>query len=358
MSTALRRAPVPRPMTTATLDTSYRPLPRWAPWGIAAAVGVLLSALFLATALAGRGLFAVLFVPLFTAALSLVSQRVEGRRKALDRTVTCIVYSCFGLALLPLVSVLGTTVTRGIGRLDGTFLSHSMNGVISRRAGGGAYHAIIGTIEMVGLASVIAVPIGLLTAVYLVEYGKGRLATAVTFFVDVMTGVPSIVAGLFIYTLFILTFGFKFAGVFGALSLSILMMPVVVRATEEMLKLVPDELREASLALGVPRWRTILKVVLPTALAGILTGIMLAVARVTGETAPLLLTTFFTTSINYSPLKNPQIALPQFVYEQVGRGLPAAVDRAWAGALTLIGIVMLLNLLARLIARWKAPRGR
>lgn len=164
-----------------------------------------------------------------------------------------------------------------------------MGVIADAETGGGIYHAIVGTLEQVGLATLMAVPIGLLTAVYLVEYGTGKLAKAVTFFVDVMTGIPSIVAGLFIFSFWIMILGFQPSGFAGALALAILMMPVVVRSTEEMLKLVPNELREASLALGVPKWRTILKVVLPTSVGGITTGVMLAVARVAGETAPVLL---------------------------------------------------------------------
>ena len=334
-----------------------RRLPTWAILVLGLVLALILAGVFLLTGLGGRASFLVLFVPLFLAALFGVSAQVEGRRRAVDRTVTGVVYLCFAVAVVPLVSLLGTTVVRGIARLDAEFLTHSMSGITSRNAGGGAYHAIVGTVHQVGLATVMAVPVGLLTAIYLVEYGRGRLAKVVTFFVDVMTGVPSIVAGLFIYTLFILILGFKYAGIFGALALAILMLPVVVRSAEEMLRLVPDDLREASLALGVPRWRTILKVVVPTAFGGIVTGIMLAIARVMGETAPLLLTVFNTDVINYNPFSGPQIALPQYIFNEIGKGLRTSAPRAWAGALTLILIVMLLNLVARLIARWKAPAG-
>jgi phosphate transport system permease protein len=200
------------------------------------------------------------------------------------------------------------------------------------------------------------VPLGLLTAIYLVEYGRGTLATLVTFFVDVMTGIPSIVSGLFVLAFWILILGFGFSGFAGSIALAILMVPIVVRSTEEMLKLVPNELREASLALGVPKWRTILKVVLPTSLGGILTGVMLAVARIAGETAPILLLVFGNQLINNDPFSGPQSSLPYYVYEQYVLGTPNSYERAWGAALVLIGFVMVLNLLARLIARWKAPR--
>ncbi|GLW65225.1 phosphate transport system permease protein PstA [Actinomadura rubrobrunea] len=277
---------------------------------------------------------------------------VSAGRKIKDRIVQALVYLAFALAVVPLLSVLWTVLSNGLERLDGTFFYYSMNGVGGRDEGGGAYHAIVGTLEQVALTSAIAVPIAVLTAVYLVEYGGGgRLARAVGFFVDVMTGIPSIVAGLFVLALWLLTLGFGFSGFAGSLALTILMIPTVVRATEEMLKLVPNDLREASYALGVPRWRTVCFVVLPTALPGIVTGVMLAVARVMGETAPLLLTIFFTKAINTNPFEGPQAALPTFIWEQAGDPNQASIDRAWTGALVLILLIMLFNLGARLLAR-------
>ncbi|MFG1686278.1 phosphate ABC transporter permease PstA [Nonomuraea sp. NPDC049269] len=287
-------------------------------------------------------------------------QHISTSRRIKDRVVQGLVYLAFALAVVPLVSVLWLVVKNGLARFDLDFLTHSMRNIGARDVGGGAYHAIIGTLEQVLIASLISVPIGLLTAIYLVEYGNsGRLSRAISFFVDVMTGVPSVVAGLFILAFWVLFLGQPFSGFAGALSLSILMMPTVVRSAEEMLRLVPNDLREASYALGVAKWRTIMKVVLPTALTGIITGVMLAVARVAGETAPLLLTVFFTDSINNDPFSGPQMGLPLFVFDQAGRPNVTAVDRAWTGALTLILIVMLLNLVARLIARWRSPaKGR
>ncbi|MEV5495245.1 phosphate ABC transporter permease PstA [Nonomuraea fuscirosea] len=287
-------------------------------------------------------------------------QHISTSRRIKDRVVQGLVYLAFALAVVPLVSVLWLVISNGLSRFDLEFLTHSMNGIGARDAGGGAYHAIVGTLEQVLFASVISVPIGLFTAIYLVEYGNnGRLSRAISFFVDVMTGVPSVVAGLFVLAFWILFLGFSYSGWAGALALSILMMPTVVRSAEEMLRLVPVDLREASYALGVPKWRTILRVVLPTAFTGIVTGVMLAVARVAGETAPLLMTVFFTNSINNDPFTGPQMGLPLFVFDQAARPNDTAVDRAWTGALTLILIVMLLNLVARLIAWWRSPaRGR
>ncbi|MER7366709.1 phosphate ABC transporter permease PstA [Nonomuraea wenchangensis] len=287
-------------------------------------------------------------------------QHISTGRRVKDRFVQGLVYLAFAMAVVPLVSVLWLVISNGMARLDLEFLTHSMRGIGARDAGGGAYHAIIGTVEQVLLASAISVPIGLLTAIYLVEYGNGgRLSRAISFFVDVMTGVPSVVAGLFILAFWILFLGMPYSGWAGAMALSILMMPTVVRSTEEMLRLVPADLREASYALGVPKWRTIMKIVLPTAFTGIVTGVMLAVARVAGETAPILLTVFFTDSINNDPFSGPQMGLPLYVFDQAARPNDTAIDRAWTGALTLILIVMLLNLVARLIAWWRAPaKGR
>lgn len=281
-------------------------------------------------------------------------------RRIKDKAFLILVCLAFLVAVVPLVSVLWMVIKNGAARFDVDFFTHSMRNIDAQDAGGGAYHAVLGTLEMVLLATVIALPIGILTAIYLTEYGRGnRLSKTISFFVDVMTGLPSIVAGLFILSAWILVLGFGFSGFAGSLALSILMMPIVVRGTEEMIRLVPGDLREASLALGVPKWRTIVKIVLPTALPGIITGVILAIARIAGETAPLLLVCFFTDSINADPFSGPQVALPQFIFQQAGKPDPTAIDRAWTGALTLIIIVMLLNLVGRVIARWKAPaRGR
>ena len=288
-----------------------------------------------------------------------VTYLVEGARQARDRLVTSLVATAFIIALLPLVSLLYTVVSKGLARFDIEFFSNSMRNVVGE--GGGGLHAIIGTLLITGAATLISVPIGLLTSIYLVEYGRGWLAKAITFFVDVMTGIPSIVAGLFAFALFSLLFndaGIRF-GFGGAVALSLLMIPVVVRSSEEMLRIVPNELREAAYALGVPKWLTILKVVIPTALAGIATGVTLAISRVIGETAPLLIIAGFTASMNYNLLSDRMMSLPVFVYTQYaypGTDNQAYLDRAWAGALTLILIVMLLNLIARVIARFFSPK--
>jgi phosphate transport system permease protein len=278
---------------------------------------------------------------------------VEGRRAATDRGVTIAVTVAFAIAVAPLISLLYTVVKRGLPRFDWEFFNVSMRGVIG--AGGGAYHAILGTLIITALATVISVPIGIMTAIYLQEYGTGRLRRWVTFFVDVMTGIPSIVAGLFAYALFAIFLGPGIRlGIIGAVALSVLMSPIVVRSTEEMLRIVPNHLREAAYALGVPKWKTIVKVVLPTALAGIVTGVMLAIARIIGETAPLLITTGVVTSVNGNPFDGRMQNLAVFAFNQYkSPGVPPepSFDRAWTAALVLILIVMLLNLLARLLYR-------
>lgn len=331
-------------------------LPRWAPYVIAVGSLAVGSGIGLAADLSSRLQWGLISAILFVGVSYFLAATVEGTRQAKDRLATSLVWVMFLLAVVPLASLILETVQRGTKVFDGYFLSHSMGVVADDEPGGGIYHAIVGTLEQVGLACLIAVPIGLLTAIYLVEYGRGKLAKAVTFFVDVMTGIPSIVAGLFVLSFWILILGFDFSGWAGAMALSILMMPVVVRSTEEMLKLVPNELREASLALGVPKWRTILKVVLPTAIGGITTGVMLAVARIAGETAPVLLLVWTNPFINTDPFNGPQGSLPLYIYQQYASGTNAGYDRAWAAALALIAFIMILNLVARGIARWKAPK--
>ncbi|AUG79049.1 phosphate ABC transporter permease protein PstA [Kitasatospora sp. MMS16-BH015] len=345
----------PAPQLSRNLTNAR--LPKWAPAGVA-----VLSIALGAAIGAGGGLKSHLQWGLIAAALFLiisygVSAKVEGRRQAKDRLATSVVWVAFVAAVLPLASLVIYTVQQGAKVVDGNFLSHSMRNIVPTRPGGGIYHAIIGTLEQVGLATAMAAPIGLLTAVYLVEYGRGRLAKAVTFFVDVMTGVPSIVAGLFVLSVWNLALGFQFSGFSGSLALAILMLPVVVRSTEEMLKLVPNELREASYALGVPKWKTILRIVLPTAIGGITTGVMLAVARVAGETAPVMMLVFGADAINTDPFNGPQANLPLFIWQQYANvNNDAGYARAWGAALVLIVFVMGLNLIARGIARWRSPK--
>jgi phosphate transport system permease protein len=357
MTTDLQARPLANSLTAGKL-------PRAAPWAVlAASLAVCLgTGAFLALSTDEEFnwiLSLIAGVALFVLANWLISRLVEGARQATDRLVTSLVTAAFVLALIPLIWLTLTVVADGLPTLfNGTFLTHSMRNVVGE--GGGALHAIVGTLLITGFAALISIPIGLMTAIYLVEYGTGRLARGITFFVDVMTGIPSIVAGLATYALFSLLFGDGVrSGFAGSISLSILMIPVVVRSSEEIMRLVPNELREASYALGVPKWRTILKIVLPTSVAGITTGIMLSISRVIGETAPLLIVAGFTASMNYNPFGERMMSLPVFVYTQyVSPGTDSSFyfERAWAGALTLIIIVALLNAVARLVSHFFSPK--
>ncbi len=347
-----------RPISPAR--ASYNPLPTGTWLGVLVLAFVIVSGVLLTlTDGYSLGLAAVGTAVVYTLGMYLVSRVREGSRKAVDRTVTAVVTSAFLVALVPLVSLVYTVVQNGSARFfDATFFTSSMRGVVGE--GGGIYHALFGTLIIAGLATVMSVPVGMLTAIYLVEYARGRLAKVITFFVDVMTGIPSIVAGLFAYALFVIFVGpGARLGFAGAVALSVLMIPVVVRSTEEMLKVVPNELREAAFALGVPRWRTIVKVVLPTSAAGISSGITLAIARVMGETAPLLITVGTTSSTNFDPFHGRMETLPVFSYYQYAQpGVPRDpyIERAWAAAMLLIVIVMVLNIVARLIAKLFAPK--
>lgn len=302
------------------------------------------------------GILAVVGLPLWSAI-------VENRRAATDRLVTSVIWAAFAVTLVPLFWLLWVVITKGIPVLTATFLTHDMVQRLDPttgklEAGGGLYHALVGTLLVTLGAVVISVPIGLFTAIYLVEYGKrNRVARVITFLVDVMTGIPSIVAGLFALALFTLIFGVGTRmGIMGSIALSLLMIPTVVRSAEEMMRLVPDDLREAAYALGVPKWRTIVKVVIPTALGGIITGIVLAISRVIGETAPLLVAVGTIDAVNTNLFSGRMTTLPVFILTQYSTATPVGYARAWGGALILIIIVMVLNLVARIISKIFAPR--
>ncbi len=334
-------------------------LPGWAVPALAAGG---LAVAWLIVYLPGTGgavLTGVCAALLFLAALVGVSVAVEGRRAATDRAATALIYAAFLLALAPLAAVAYTLLAKGATRMSGDFLTHSMRNIGGRDAGGGAYHAILGTLEQAGIATLITVPLGIAGAIYIVEYGRGALATAIRFFVDVMTGIPSIVAGLFILAfwvqlvspLFTADHQPEFSGFAAALALSVLMLPTVVRSSEEMLRLVPATLREGAYALGVAKWKTVLRIVLPTAAPGIVTGVMLAIARACGETAPVLLVAGASASINSNPFAGQQQALSIYIYQQAKDSSIYAPPRAWAAALTLVVLVLALTVAAKLLAR-------
>ncbi|HET8616675.1 MAG TPA: phosphate ABC transporter permease PstA [Actinomycetales bacterium] len=274
------------------------------------------------------------------------------RRRVVDRLARVAMVLAFAVALAPLVWILGTVIAKG-GHLllQQDWWSETQRGITSRRVGGGALHAITGTLLQAAVTAAISLPLGVLTAVYLVEYPRTRVSRAVSFMVDILTGVPSIVAALFVYALWVTTFGLQRVAFAVSLSLVLLMVPVVVRSTEEMLRLVPMDLREASDALGVPRWRTVVSVVLPTALSGIITGALLGLARVMGETAPLLILGPYTKQLATDLFGGPMATLPTMINQDRTEALQPAVDRVWAAALTLVLLVLVLNVVGRLVSR-------
>jgi phosphate transport system permease protein len=331
------------------------------PWALAATVvgAVLLTLLlFATTGFAGKADFLVVAVLVVVAAVAAVSWIVEGKRRAIDRIATNAALVALALTILPLGFVIGYVVKEGSKSFSWHFLTHSMSGVGPLQAGGGVGHAIIGSFEQVAIASVVSVPLGLLVAIYITEYGGNRLASAVRFLIDVMTGIPSIVAGLFVLAFWLIALGQGFSGFAGSLALAVIELPIIVRTSEEMIRLVPNSLREASYALGIPKWKTVVRVVLPAAATGIVTGVMLAIARVIGETAPLLLVVSSNTYVNTDPFKNPQESLPTFIYQNILSPSTYNVQRAWGAALTLILIVVVLYVAARLLTRRNQLAGR
>ena len=288
-------------------------------------------------------------------------QSVSLRRKLTNNTATVLVTLSVFIAVVPLVWVLYSVITKGIGIvLDSGWWTHSQSGMTAFMAGGGVYHALIGTLLQGLFCAVISIPVGVFVGIYLVEYGGGtRLGKITTFMVDILTGVPSIVAALFIYALWVATLGFQRSGFAVSLALVLLMIPVIVRSTEEMLRIVPMDLREASYALGVPKWKTIARIVIPTALSGIVTGVMLALARVMGETAPLLILVGYSQAMNFDMFNGFMGSLPGMMYDQTSAGAganPVPTDRLWGAALTLILLIAVLNVGARFVAKFFAPK--
>jgi phosphate transport system permease protein len=283
---------------------------------------------------------------------------ISGTRKAKNAVATALVTLAFLIAVIPLVWVLYTVIAQGLTVvLRPGWWTQSLNGLLGRQAGGGAYHAIYGTLAQGLIAGVIATPLGIMVAIYLVEYGaKTRLARATTFMVDILTGVPSIVAALFVYAVWIAVFGFDRSAFAVSLALVLLMVPVVVRSSEEMLRIVPDDLREASYALGVPKWKTIVKIVIPTALSGMLTGVALALARIMGETAPVLILVAYAPFINFNLFEGNMASLPLLMTVERSNPTAAGSDRIWGAAITLILIITVFQLIAAVLSRVTAPK--
>ncbi len=280
------------------------------------------------------------------------------RRRIKNHIATMFFVSSFLVALVPLAWLLSVVIARGwYGVTRRGWWTHSLRGVLPQEFGGGVYHALYGTLAQAGMAALLAVPLGLLTAVFLVEYGSGGLARVTTFMVDVLAGVPSIVAALFIFSLWIVTLGFEQSAFAVSLALVLLMLPVVVRAGEEVLRLVPRELREASYALGIPKWKTIVRIVFPIATPGIVSGVLQGVARVIGETAPVLVLCGYSRSINFDIFDGNMASLPLLIYTELKNPEHAGSLRIWGAALTLIIVVIAINLLAA-VFRFVAARRR
>lgn len=284
-----------------------------------------------------------------------VVRTTHGQLAAIDRVIAVVLSSIAAVLLAVLVVIIGFVVVKGIPGMNAAFFTQTLEGVgpLDPESKGGALHAIVGTLQQLGLTVVISVPLGLATAVFLNEVG-GRMARPVRTLVDAMSGVPSIVAGLFIYSSFVEAFGFS--GFAASLALAVLMLPTVTRTTEEVLRLVPDGLREAALAMGAPRWRVVLQVVLPTARSGVSTSVILGMARAVGETAPLILTAFGALTMNANPFSGPQSSLPTYIFQLVRGSDPGQERRAWAGSLALIMLVLGLFTIARALGRSASAR--
>lgn len=278
---------------------------------------------------------------------------ISASRKIKNNLATILFAGAFGIAMIPLAWVLFTVLGKGLRAITlPTWWTNSLYGVLPEQMAGGVYHAIYGTVIQALIAAAISVPLGIMVGVYLVEYGSGVMARTTTFMVDILAGVPSIVAALFVFAAWISSLGFRQSALAVSLALVLLMLPLVIRSTEEMLKLVPDELREASYALGVPKWKTIMRIVIPTALPGMISGILLALARVMGETAPVLILVGYSTAINLDVFEGNMASLPLLIYTELKNPEQAGVDRVWGAALTLIIMVGLLYLAAALVNRF------
>lgn len=320
-------------------------------------------------------LFVVVTIVVFMVAVYIGYRVTAGHRQGLDQVVRALVYLAFALAVIPLIWLLWTVFSNAIPPLLGNLqvFTQDMYGIsgdvdearVTEGAEivGGMKHALIGTLMITVIASIISIPVGLMAAIYLVEYGtNGWFSRTLRFLVDVMTGIPSIVAGLFAYALFSMIFGpgtkFGFAG---AIALSVLMIPIVVRNSEEMLRVVSRDLRESALALGVPKWRVITKIVLPTAVAGLMSSVFLGVARVIGETAPLLVAAGYNNATNWNPFEGPMNSLAFYAYQLFQYPLnpgyrDVSDERSWIAVFVLVMLVLTLNLIARLVAAALAPK--
>jgi phosphate transport system permease protein len=322
---------------------------------IAPAVGFAVTVAFALTPLSGAVGWALCSYVGFVVAASLDTYRADGPVAAKDSVATVLVFTAGVCTVVPLVLIVGYVLSKGLPGITKAFFTETLEqaGPADPATIGGAQHAIIGTVQQVGLATVLSTPLGLLTAIHLNE-SRGPLARITRVLVDAMSGIPSIVAGLFIFTMLVLKLDQGFSGLAAAMALSVLMLPTIARTADEVINLVPDSLREASLALGAPQWKTVSRIVLPAARSGLVTATVLGVSRIAGETAPLLMTAFGSDGVNTNPFDGPQSSLPLFAFQRVRAALPTQIARGWAGALALIVLVLTLFTVARVIA----TRGR
>ncbi len=279
-----------------------------------------------------------------------IAQAVHGHLVATDRVMTVVLATGASLAFIPLVMIIIFVVTKGLKYLNIAFFTDTLESVGPQDKGGGAFHSIVGTLEQVGLAAAVAIPLAIMTAIYLNEV-KGPMARGVRFVIDSMSGLPSIVAGLFVYSFWVVELGKGFSGFAGSMALIVLFIPTVTRASEEMLRIVPDSLREASLALGAPQWKTVLRVVLPNAKSGLISAAILGTARAIGETAPMVLTVLGSSALNWNVFDKNQDDLPLFILKLIRSPNDAQIARAWTGALVLVMLVLVLFTLARVLGR-------
>ena len=349
----------------STLSLSVKPQRPWQPT-FKSLIPDILGALFTAIAtlaivsispLKGKLGFVIVLILMAIITTSIISWIRKDRKAALNSTSTVLVYVAAAFVIVPLASILWEIFTKGATGVSLNIFSNDMSATASDSplTEGGLLHAIVGTVYLVFMASVISTPIGILTALYIVEV-KGKFAGIVRFFVQAMSGIPSIVAGLFIYAVWMIGLGNSYNAGAGAAALAILMIPTVARTSEEVLKLIPNDLREAGLAMGATQWRTVAMIIIPAAKSGLVTAVILGIARVAGETAPLLLTIGGADGLNLNPFSGNNSALPYYIWKNLGLGSEIAVQRAWLGVFILIVVVFIFFTLARVLGAAKGSR--
>ena len=349
----------------STLSLSVKPQRPWQPT-FKSLIPDILGALFTAVStmaivgvspLKGKLGFVIVLILMAVTTTSVISWIRKDRKAALNSTSTVLVYVAAAFVIVPLASILWEIFTKGATGVSLNIFSNDMAATASDAplTEGGLIHAIVGTVYLVFMASIISTPIGILTALYIVEV-KGRFAGIVRFFVQAMSGIPSIVAGLFIYAVWMIGLGNSYSAGAGAAALAILMIPTVARTSEEVLKLIPNDLREAGLAMGATQWRTVAMIIIPAARSGLVTAVILGIARVAGETAPLLLTIGGADGLNLNPFGGNNAALPYYIWKNLSLGTEIAVQRAWLGVFILIVVVFIFFTLARVLGASKGSK--